>query len=166
MEETPEALWIAWRGGDAAAFETLYREIRPGLYTLCKALARRGPVCADDLFQETFRRAVAFAGSYRSGHPLRPWLSAIARNAFLDLMREAGRRPRLVPLDADPASSPPADILDALAVLPAEQAEAIALRHLQGLTVAEAAAAMEVSPATLKRRIAEGFAALAKMEKG
>ena len=43
MESDPpslDALWSAWQGGEAEAFERLYREVSPGLYALCLGLSR------------------------------------------------------------------------------------------------------------------------------
>ena len=158
-----DALWLAWRRGDPGAFEALYRDLSPGLHTLCRALARGTPIQADDLFQEAFRRAIASADRYRPGGSLAAWLSTIARNAFLDRMRSEARKP--IPLPVAPAPEGYRDILDTLSSLPEALREAVALRHLQGLSLEETAEALGVSLATAKRRIAEGLEKLREMEK-
>ncbi len=170
MEPDPtslDALWLAWQGGEAAAFERLYREVSPGLYALCLGLSRGTGVAADDLFQETCSRAVTAAGRYRPEGMLQAWLATIARNTFLDLLRRRppGRRIGLDAVQAGPAGGDPegaVDMLDALARLAPDLREALALRYLQGLSLPETARVQGVSLATAKRRVAEGLGILAR----
>lgn len=155
-EPSDDDLWKAWRGGDAQAFATLYARVSPGLYGLCRALAgRRG---ADDLFQEAFRLALRAAPGYEPRGRLGAWLGAIARNAWRQGLR--GRHPAGGPPPGIPEESSAQvclEALDLLERLPEESREAIALRYLQGMSVSEVAEVLGTSPATVKRRIAEGF---------
>ncbi len=67
---------------------------------------------------------------------------------------------------AQPQAPPPEDaplspqISHALAQLPASQREAVELIHLKGLSVAEAAAQVGISPGALKVRAHRGYRAL------
>lgn len=162
-EPTDDELWLAWRRGDAAAFEALYRRVSPDLYGFCRALCAGTPQDADDVLQETFRKAVSLAADYRGDGALTAWLASIARTTFLDLRRRRRRRLEVaIPSHADPPAPPeaPGAALDAealLARLPEEEREAVACRVLMGLSIEETAEALGVSPATVKRRVAEGF---------
>ncbi len=160
-----DALWQSWREGDSAAFERLYVLASPGLHALCRALTPRSGMAPDDLFQETFRRALAPSAPYRSQGSFQAWLATIARHVLVDHLRKRQGRAQALQDRPDPASAAAqrtVDILDQLASLPEEEREAIALRHLQGLSIPEAAGVLEVSEATLKRRIVAGFSRLAK----
>lgn len=153
--ESPEALWRIWRGGNSKVFETLYDKVAPALYSLCRALTVRSAIAADDLFQETFRKAI---GGRFDGGNLEAWLATIARNAFVDLQRAAKRTPTLEADPVDPTSgSVRVEALDLLASLPVELREVVALRHLQGLSIEEVAEKLDLSPATVYRRLAEAF---------
>lgn len=159
-----EALWLAWQRGDPGAFDALYERVTPGLFALCCALTTRARIQPDDLFQEVFRRAIA--GHFRPGGALEAWLAVIARNACVDLQRAAKSAPP-VPEGVDPSDPGGAagvhrvDLSEALDRLPAELRETVELRHLQGLTVEEVAAWLQVSPSTVKRRLGEAFRLLA-----
>lgn len=157
------ALWLAWCAGDVPAFERLYERVAPRLYAFCRVLARGDRTRADDLFQETFRRAVASRGRYRDAWPLEAWLAGIARNASRDMGRAARRRPEVTGEDVDREASPAAtDPLALLEGLETSLREAVALRCVQGLSVEESAEVLAVSPATVKRRVAEGLRRLSE----
>jgi len=111
---------------------------------------------AEDMVQETFLRAYRRIGSYDGRAGVRTWLTRIAVNCCLDLLRHRGRRGTPVPLDVNlnvRASEPAADervfggqvrqrLGAALSRLtPAERA-AFVLRHYEGAPVEEIARAL------------------------
>ena len=57
---------------------------------------------AQDLAQETFVKAIAARGSFRTGTNLKAWLLRIASNSFLDLRRKK-KTARAAPMEAEPA---------------------------------------------------------------
>lgn len=136
--------------------------VSPGLHALCRALVRRTPVSAEDLFQETVRRALE--GPYRPEGSLKAWLAVVARNAFLNLLEKERRPPVPVP-GREERGWVSVEIRDLLDRLSPELREAVALRFFQGLSVQEASEVLGVSPATFKRRLAEAMEILVESEK-
>ena len=163
-EPSDEALFAAYRAGDASAFEMLFERYRR---SLGRHLARMldDPAAAEDLVVETFLRLHRHRDRWREGTPLRPWTFAIARN----LARNRLRSQRLwgwLPLSQadDPGETPPAArdevrrrVAAAFAELPAAQRESCSLRLLGGLTLEEIARVTGASAGTVKSRLFYGL---------
>jgi RNA polymerase sigma-70 factor (ECF subfamily) len=120
---------------------------------------------AKDLVQTTFEIALRKGDTLREPAALRAWLLRIeTREAF----RVARRLRRVVRLDghvhelAAPGSdlAARADMRQALMTLPARTRAAVALHHLAGLSVHEAADALGVSENTIKSQLKTGLALL------
>lgn len=79
------------RGGDAWAFEQLYRTYVDRVYAYV-AFRVRDADLADDLTQEVFIQALRALGGYDWRGSLAPWLLRIARNTVVDHWRRQGRR--------------------------------------------------------------------------
>jgi RNA polymerase sigma-70 factor, ECF subfamily len=111
---------------------------------------------AEDFTSETFVRALRRIDSLSfQGRDVGAWLVTIARNIVLDHVKSSRFRLEVATADmrdADRATAGPedavlqsmtnAELLAGVRQLSAEQRECVALRFLQGLTVAETAAAM------------------------
>ncbi len=170
---TDEALMLAWRDGDVAAFEVLYQRWRGRLY---RFIAHQARGAADELFQDVWLRVVGARGQYEVTAKFSTWLFRIAHNRLIDHYRSQGRN--IVALfdnldddpDADPAAAMPAPaeetpaallerkqtagrILAALETLPAPQREAFLLAEESGMSLAEIAQATGVGPETAKSRL-------------
>src|ERR1035441_7884290 len=134
-------LMARYQQGDADAATALVTRISPRLHRffLMQFVSRRH---ADDLLQETWLRIHEVRHPYRRGHPLLPWLYAIARNVRVDHYRKAhraeGREERLeegseIP-EAHPGGSARTPDLEAvLATLPESQREVIAMLKVSGM---------------------------------
>lgn len=133
---------------------------------------------AEDLAQEALVRAFEKRAGLKEPERLRAWLLALLRNLHLNRVRDA--RPHLLVLSGDePPREPigdleqelqdrvlPDEMLLALRALPEEQASAIWLREVEGLSYEELAAAMETPVGTVRSRLARARAALlASLEK-
>ncbi|MDP2311299.1 MAG: sigma-70 family RNA polymerase sigma factor [Pseudomonadota bacterium] len=133
---------------------------------LRRFVARRvsGPD-ADDVMQDTLLRIHLGIGALRSAEHLAPWVYRVARSAIID----HHRRSRPVHLVDEPPEEalpeePSEDVRRLLAAcvspflenLTAEQAEALRLTDLGGLTQAEAATRLGVPLPTLKARVQRG----------
>lgn len=178
-----ETRWSQWMAaaqrGDARAYESLLRELRPSL----QGFVRRqisNDAAVEDIVQTVLLSLHRARHSYRSEHLFEPWLWAIARNALTDFQRKRARRNgREEPLPdenalPDPYFGPTSpesragrdqvalsrDLEHALSRLPASQQEAVLLLHLEGLSVIEAAVRAHVSPGALKARVHRAYRAL------
>ncbi|UCE31787.1 MAG: sigma-70 family RNA polymerase sigma factor [Burkholderiales bacterium] len=173
---TDEALMLAYRDGDAAAFETLYGRWRGRLY---RYVAHQAPDHADELFQDVWLRVVGARVGYEVTARFSTWLFRIAHNRLMDHHR--GRARSVVALHDDPEQDPADDlpaseldeppvtlerkqmaqrILNALAELPPPQREAFLLAEEGGMGLAEIADATGVGRETAKSRLRYAHARL------
>ncbi|MEO5812775.1 MAG: RNA polymerase sigma factor [Rhodanobacter sp.] len=139
----------------------------PRLRRLARALA--GQVAdADDLVQIVLERALTRAVQWRPDAALDKWVFAIARNAWRDELRSRGRSHNLfAPEEAgasatDGASAPvqKLELTAALAALPPDHREVVAVVLIEGLSYSEAAELLEVPVGTVTSRLARARAAL------
>ena len=146
---------------------------------LRRFIARRVPgPDADDVLQDTLLRIHLGLGSLRDRDRLAAWVYRVARSAILDHHRRRAAADARGALPAAGAfleeevesgaaslpETPPEDLRVALAAcvapflgsLPADQAEALRLTDLAGLTQAEAASRLGVPLPKLKARVQRG----------
>jgi len=161
---------LAYGGGDAGAFETLYRRHRGALYRfVLRALRHRAT--AEELFQEVWLRVIEARGRYAPQARFTTWLYTIAHNLLVDHWRKKGLS--VVPLDEDEMVAAPdnparqaearealARFMHALEALPAAQREAFLLHEEAGLTVAEIAAVTGANEEAAKSRLRYAMAKL------
>jgi RNA polymerase sigma-70 factor (ECF subfamily) len=133
----------------------------------------------EDLVQETYARALAHPTSFRGGN-LKAWLFRILRNTFIDLYRRGRNNPTRGGLDTvSPTVEPQpigellrddleidqlrgmvaADIEAALMTL-TDDARAVVLLDLEGLTEVEVADVIGCPVGTVKSRLARARGAL------
>ena len=139
----------------------------PRLRRLARALA--GQVAdADDLVQVALERALARAAQWRPDAALDRWVFAIARNAWRDELRARGRSQHLFApeeageMAADRAAQPAQqlELAMALAALPPDHREVVALVLVEGMSYGEAAELLEVPVGTVTSRLARARATL------
>lgn len=128
---------------------------------------------AEDLAQEALVRAYEKRATLRDPGKARAWLLALLRNLHLNRVRS--ERPHLVLLPSHEPTSDleeeiqnkvlPDELLLALRELPEEQASAIWLREVEGLSYEELAVAMDTPIGTVRSRLARArMGLLEKME--
>jgi RNA polymerase sigma factor (sigma-70 family) len=164
MAQAPdEELMLAYRGGDAGAFDTLYARHRTPLFRfVLRSIKVRG--VAEELYQEIWMRVIEARSTYAPKARFTTWLYTIAHNRLTDHWRKRGLT--LVALEGDelPSGSPdPADqaqarealarFAAALDALPPLQREAFLLHEEGGLSIAEIAAATGANDETAKSRL-------------
>ena len=166
----------AARGGDEEAFVVLWRALHP---PLLRYLRVRGEQAPEDLAAETWMHVVKGLSAFEGGAPeFRAWLFTIARHRAIDGSRTRARRPATIPV-ADPAQMeahpmvPSAEddavahddtarALALVATLPPDQAEAVMLRVVAGLDVADVARLMDKKPGTVRVMVHRALRALAR----
>jgi len=159
---------LAYRDGDAGAFETLYARHRGALYRfVLRSLKDRS--VAEELFQEAWIRVIEARGRYAPSAKFTTWLYTIAHNLLVDHWRRKGLV--LVELNDEHASpdnparqvearETAARFLQVLEALPPAQREAFLLHEEGGLSVAEIAAAAGVNEEAAKSRLRYAVAKL------
>jgi RNA polymerase sigma-70 factor, ECF subfamily len=168
QERTDRDLMAQHCAGDAEAFGEIFRRHRDRMWAL--ALRTTGNrELASDCLQDAFISAFRRADSYRGEAAVTTWLHRIVVNACLDRLRRdrptVGLPERELPdrTDAHGQVETRLDVREALARLPEGQRMALVLVDMHGLSVAEAAAILEVAEGTVKSRCARGRSALAVM---
>jgi RNA polymerase sigma-70 factor (ECF subfamily) len=166
----PDAELLAQHvAGDPDAFTALVARHRDRLWAV--ALRTLGnPDDAADALQDALISAYRGAAGFRGNSAVTTWLHRIVVNACLDFARRRRVRPTQ-PLLEDPATSAPDTISShetalavtaALRTLPMEQAAAVVLVDIEGFSVEEAAAILDVPTGTVKSRCARARARLAQ----
>lgn len=176
---TDETLMLAYRDGEAAAFEALYARHRGRLFRyLLHQCRRQGD--AEEMFQEIWMSVIRARDSYEVSAKFTTWLFRIAHNRLIDTFRARGRLAEfeLEPAGDDderpdfpaPASEQPERLIeraelagrlvDAVEQLPAPQREAFLLAVEGGLSVEEIANAAGTGFETAKSRLRYAYARL------
>ena len=125
---------------------------------------------AEDVLQETFKRALVSASTYRGGGSLRSWLYAIARHTLMERWRDR-IDPRSVIDIVDMGPGPESLVLRgeqnerlvwALERLPDEQAIVLELHRADGLSHEEVAKILGIRAATSRKRLQRALQALTR----
>ena len=177
MEAGDEQLMLAYREGDAGAFEQLYKRHKGALYRFVLRSIRDRAI-AEELYQEIWMRVIEARTRYevppapRAGQHTKftTWLYTIAHNRLVDHWRKRGLQ--LVSLDAEEtAAAEPSAAADyephrileakqtlarfahALEALPPAQREAFLLHEEAGMSIAEIAHATGTGEESAKSRL-------------
>ena len=166
-----EELMSRYAAGDDEAFAEIHRRTRPRLVAFLMMMAGDRSQ-AEDLCQITYLKLHRTRARYIDGAPLMPYLTAIARNAFLDSARKRKRAPVRVtssgelPDRPDPATlrAPSGDLRQAIdravdQLLPLQR-EAFVLTKHRGLSPREAARQLGASEIAVKLRVHRAYLAL------
>jgi RNA polymerase sigma-70 factor, ECF subfamily len=164
------------RAGDAAAFELIMRRHNRRLFRLARSVLRNAAE-AEDVVQETYVRAFAKLDDFRGPDGFAAWLARIAYNEALGRARGAERVVSLHDYVSDgdgdgdarhieTMTSPHPDperltgygelrrlLEDAIDALPDDFRAVFVLRAVEGMSVAETAAALSIPPETVKTRL-------------
>jgi len=170
------ALLRAYAGGDMTAAHALSTRLVPRILAQAtRMLADRAE--AEDVAQDAMMRLWKIAPDWREDEAkVTTWVYRVTSNLCTDRLRKR----RSVPLDqiaepVDPHQSVTGQmqntarltaLADALAQLPAKQARAVALRHLEGLSNPEIADVMDMSVRAVESLTARGKRALADILRG
>jgi RNA polymerase sigma-70 factor, ECF subfamily len=162
-------------GGDAGAFELLYRRYARPVFGL--ALRRLGDrMRAEDAVQETFAAIWRSARTYRPERgPGAPWLYAVARNAIVDRARgrleAVSEAPETASLELGPHERAEATYVSwrvhrALEDLPSNERDVVELAYYGGLSQSEVADFLGIPLGTVKTRTRAALGRLAGLLEG
>ena len=166
-----EALLDKFLGGTQSAYQVLMRRHEERIFGLAfRMTGDRSD--ALEATQDAFVSAFRQAGSFRGDSSFGTWLYRIAINACRDLLRKKRRLPEPVadPSDKNEQAMAPriedvvvdrVDLARALARLPEEYRQAVALHDLGGVPYDEIATIAGVPIGTIKSRISRGRRLLA-----
>jgi RNA polymerase sigma-70 factor (ECF subfamily) len=158
------------RAGRRDAFEALVSAYHDRLHRIAVAMA--GAETGGDLVQETFLGAVESFPRFRGDAQLSTWLISILRNRF-SLFLRGQKKWKLSPLPDDgarlAAPEPPAverdlrEVLARVQDLPEELRTALVLFHVDDMSYADMAKAMECPIGTVRSRLFEARERLRKL---
>ncbi|MGK7294464.1 MAG: RNA polymerase sigma factor [Candidatus Wenzhouxiangella sp. M2_3B_020] len=156
-EDEERELVAAAAGGEAAAFERLYRRHAGRLMPVLWRLAGGDRALAEDWLQDAFVQAWNKLGQLREAAAFGGWLKTLAVNIAL----AEKRRGRLATVDAevDPGAPEPPwpaadlDLERAIAALPERARQVLVLFHLSDMGHAEIAELMGIDPGTSKAQL-------------
>ena len=176
MEGSDEQLMLAYRDGDAAAFEALYVRHRGALFRFI-ARSVRERALAEEIYQDIWMRVIEAHRRYQPQARFTTWLYTIAHNRLVDHWRRSALH--AVSLDddeaplAEPAGNPGlepqrqaqareglARLAQAIGTLPPAQREAFLLRVEAGLGIEEIARATGANEEAVKSRLRYALAKL------
>jgi RNA polymerase sigma-70 factor (ECF subfamily) len=156
--------------GDQMAFAELYETYRPLVYRFLRRRLDGSDEIVEDLTEDVFVKVYEKLDRYvERGMPFTAWLYRIAHNHLVDYLRSL---PRMAAHSLDEVAEVPEvaasaayrQVLDrqslepAMARLTPEQRQAIELRFMEGMSVAETAAAMGRSDEAVKKLQARALA--------
>lgn len=154
------------RSCDRDAFTALYQRHAGTVYGICRRILNDA-AAAEDVTQSVFTMMWSKPHAFGGGN-FAAWITRVARNAALDVLRSAAVRTREPELRADiPASGTLEDdvvarldsraITQALAELPPEVRQAIEEAYFGGLSYREVAERQGIPLGTIKSRIRGGL---------
>ena len=172
-------LMLAFRDGDTAAFDQLFRRwAKPVLRYLARMVRDEGS--AEELSQEVFLRVYRARDRYSPDARFSTWLFTIATRLALNELRRPVRKNPHQSMDAETDGPPiefagetPAaddvvharrlgdDVETALGELPERQRAALWLTAVEGYSYAEVAKQLETSEKSVKALVHRGRSALA-----
>ena len=172
-----EALLVAYANGDAQAASVLTARLLPRV--LAQATRMLGTQAeAEDVAQDAMMRLWKIAPDWRQGEAqISTWLYRVVANLCTDRLRKRRGGVSLdhiaEPLDTAPSAAAQMQtearmnaLSDALAQLPERQAQAVSLRHLEGLANPEIAQIMDISVRSVESLTARAKRALAEIMAG
>ena len=163
------------RDGDAEAYGQLYDHYVSGVFRFIYYRVGSRQL-AEDLTSETFVRGLKAIQRFTwQGKDFGAWLTTIARNLIADHFKSSRSRLEIVSDDIPegriPSRSTEDDVLahisnellfDAVNSLPPEQRDCILMRFIQGMSIAETAAAFKRSEGAIKQLQLRAVRSLAK----
>ncbi|NWG24640.1 MAG: sigma-70 family RNA polymerase sigma factor [Pseudorhodoplanes sp.] len=161
------------RAGDGAAYDRCLRELAHALRPVVRrGLARAGKSLADteDVVQDILIAVHLKRHTWDAGRPFEPWLYAIARHKLTDALRKRGSRVEVpielfaetLPSEGEIEPRMAEDVTRSLEGLPRRQADVVRAIAIDGVSIAETAARLDISEGAVRVALHRGLAALTR----
>ena len=167
-----KSLMIAGLDGDAAAHSALLRALVPLLRSFYRRRVARVED-AEDLVQDTLIAVHTRRQTFDRTRPFTAWLYAVARYRAIDHYRRHRQTVAIEDVESilvaegfEDAVSARMDVDNLLLTLSPKQARAIRDTHVEGKSVAEAAAAAGIGESDVKVSVHRGLKALGALIRG
>jgi RNA polymerase sigma-70 factor, ECF subfamily len=150
-----------FQAGERAAYDEIYIRYRDRVRRTCARILPN-PQDAEEATQEAFLRAYQALGRFNGSYQLGAWLTRIAANVSIDLLRSRSRSAHLVGLPSEgelaETQRGPEDLVagghprvdEALEEIQPLHAQALQLRAVHGMSHDEMAGRLHMSPAQVK----------------
>ena len=163
-------LTLAFQQGQKGAYQDIYDRHADRVHGVCRRMLPN-PEDAKEAAQESFLRVYSALGRFNGRYQLRAWITRIATNVCVDMIRNNSRRPmdvveldelREIRLDQHPSSDPEEMVIRnaegrqvrrTLNALPPLQRAAIVLRDFEGLSYEDVAISLDISECQAKALI-------------
>jgi RNA polymerase sigma-70 factor (ECF subfamily) len=164
---------LAAKAGDAKAYDLLLRDLARALRPIVRrglARAGRSEADAEDIVQETLVAMHLKRHTYDTSRPIGPWIGAITRHKLTDALRRRGGRFN-VPIDdvsewlaaeePDPMPSE-RELSRSLDALPKGQRVVLQAIAIEGVSIGEAAARLEMTQGAVRVALHRALSALSR----
>lgn len=139
------------------------RQYGKRLYGLCLTLCGN-PFDADDLYQDTWLKAMRNISQYDASKEFEPWLTKICVNTYRNALRRIARSPLLRVHDSEdqdrvlnkipaPMNADYTPLYEAINRLPDKLRLAVILFYFEDMDIASTATALNIPPGTVKSRL-------------
>ena len=148
---------------DERAFRTMYRAHTPALHRLALRMTGGSEADAEDVIQETWRRAVPGLAGFERRSTLRTWLSSIVVRCALAVRRRESRATRVpredvVGRNGQVGAMSRIDLERAFERLPRGYRAVLVLHDLEGYRHSDIADILDVSTGTSKSQLSRARA--------
>ncbi len=163
-EDQLKAMMVGGLNGDAVAYRSLLSALAPVLRSFFGRRLRDAAEDIEDLVQETLMAIHTRRATYDRERLFLPWVYAVARHKWIDLMRR--RKAHVILEDVEhlllvgaheDSTLAAIDIENMLSLLPTKQAQVIRATRLNGLSVAETARDSGLSESDVKVSVHRGL---------
>ncbi len=150
-----------WLSGDGNAAAAVVERYSDALGAIAYGVVRNR-VLAEDAVQETFTRAARTLGQLNNPARLGPWLAGIVRHVAVDTVRRRTRETPIGEHDIASAGNPGHEAMrneaagalrDAMAALPEDQRDIIAMKYVAGLSYAAIARVLGMTPDAVGQKL-------------
>ncbi len=152
---------------DKRAFDALVRKYQSPVRRFFLAQTAGDGALSDDLAQDTFVKAYTHIASFRGSSSFKTWLLRIAYNVMYDYRRAhritdgIDSVAAIIPAPVSRDTPAALDIYTAMGVLKPTERTCIALQLIDGYSIDEIAAIMQMAAGTVKSHLSRGKSRLA-----